>query len=981
MNDARLDEIGHLTSRIIKNVKILPLCICFIMLFPFMPLTTVYGMPSQTQISNPCLFTTAEDYSRSLIIPSKTNSTLPNNVVPAVQNKTAAFVTHLQGDKVLSMEIALNPRNQVQLEKCLGSINDPASPNYLHFLNDTTILPYVPTPGQKLSFETFLTQHGFNVTNSSSPLVLKASAPVSTIESTFGIKINVYQVPVQHKEINYTENIKTILPTFRYSGVFHAADSPPQLPSNIASLVSYIGGLDNYTIVTPLESPCSGPYCPQGIQKGYSFSNMYSSGFNGSGEKVALVDCAGDPNPQTAIDTYDAQYGLAATTLKISYPDGTPSTYDSGWASETMMDVEAVHTVAPGATIDLIYIPCSSGSLVDGIDYVATQHLASIVSNSWSFGCSSGPCSDTQLPSSLVSSTHNKITLDAAQGLTILFASGDSGATPDGTHLGTEFPASDPNVLAVGATDLTLTGCGANTCSGYGSEAGSIISGGGYSGYFAEPTWQTAALGTISGRGVPDVSMLGYNPAFWVYSTNSDKCGSSATATAGWFGCAGTSLATPLWAGYLAIIEQAKGVTSLGNMAPILYGIYKSPAYTSSFHDITSGNNHGYSAGPLWDPVTGLGSPVADSLSAAVTVNGSPCTVVATIPVGSVPYGAAFDPVNDDVYVANQNYSPAAGTVSIIDSNPSHATYNQVVGSPITVGNDPLNLAFDTANGYLYVTNSASNSVSVIDTTTNTLATVSPNPIPLSGTNSPYGITYDSANKDLYVSSGSGPPNAVLVIDGNPSNPTYNKVVATISGFGGPTGIEFDPSNGYVYVTNFITNSVSVIDGSTNTLATGFTNPIQVGTKPMAVAFDHANGYLYVVNSLSNSVSVIDTSTNTLATSFTNPIPVGTYPLSIAFNWLNGDLYVPNSGPGSVSVISGVSNTVVCTVSVGFNPQGVTSDSANGEVFVVNDGSGNVSVISPTSPVPEFGSIIGIISVLSIIGVIMISRKFNIANF
>ena len=212
--------------------------------------------------------------------------------------------------------------------------------------------------------------------------------------------------------------------------------------------------------------------------------------------------------------------------------------------------------------------------------------------------------------------------MDASQGLTILFASGDKGAKPDGTNLGTEFPASDPNVLAVGATNLNLAGCGISACTGYGTESGASISGGGYSGYFPEPFWQADTIGSLSGRGVPDVSMFGDSPGYWVYSSYlddpTDNCHPSTTVTSAWFGCAGTSLSTPLWAGVLAVALQVRGGGSFGNIDPLIYELGASSSYSTIFHDITSGSNNGYSAGPGWDPVTGWGSPIANTLAAAL---------------------------------------------------------------------------------------------------------------------------------------------------------------------------------------------------------------------------------------------------------------------------------------------------------------------------------------------------------------------------
>ena len=554
--------------------------------------------PSQTSPS-PCLTPSPADNSTTQLPPTTTNATLTGNVLPDIKSGRAQYRGTFNQAKLLHTELVLKLRNANQFQKCLDAITDPTSPYYGQFLNATTLESYLPTPGQKVSMIQYLTRHGFNVTSGPSPLVLNVAGSVSVIQRVFGLRLGVYQ-----RNTNSS---------------FYAADSDPTMPQNLAALVNGITGLENYTSIRPSESPCSSPYCPQGIQVGYGLSGLFASGYDGTGQKVAVVDAPGDPNIQGALDTFDLQYGLPATTLTIRYP-GCPnptiscfksSNYDPGWASETAMDVEAVHAVAPGAGIVLLY---DTGGL-SAIDYVASNNLAKVVSNSWDYSCISA-CSDTQLPPFTVSSTDARLSIDAAQGLTILFASGDEGATPDGSSLGTEFPASDPNVLAIGATNLVLAGCGTSTCTGYASETGASISGGGYSGHFAEPSWQTSTIGARGGRAVPDVSMLGLNPGFWVYSTISSGVCSTSGGQAGWFFCAGTSLSTPLWAGFLAVALQVRGGGSFGNIGPKLYGLANSAAYSTAFHDITSGSNNGYSASLGWDAVTGWGSPIANVLAA-----------------------------------------------------------------------------------------------------------------------------------------------------------------------------------------------------------------------------------------------------------------------------------------------------------------------------------------------------------------------------
>jgi pseudomonalisin/xanthomonalisin len=161
-----------------------------------------------------------------------------------------------------------------------------------------------------------------------------------------------------------------------------------------------------------------------------------------------------------------------------------------------------------------------------------------------------------------------------------------------GTVTGDSYPASSPYVIAAGGTTLS-TGTGGAS---YVGETGWSYSGGGPSLYEAMPSWQAGIVpGTM--RGVPDVAF----DADFTSSPNSDVTyilDGSPTQNAG------TSLAAPLFAGAWARLETSAGNT-LGFAGSILYAHGSTPTF---FHDVTSGNNGDYNAGPGWDYVTGFGS-------------------------------------------------------------------------------------------------------------------------------------------------------------------------------------------------------------------------------------------------------------------------------------------------------------------------------------------------------------------------------------
>jgi YVTN family beta-propeller protein len=273
-----------------------------------------------------------------------------------------------------------------------------------------------------------------------------------------------------------------------------------------------------------------------------------------------------------------------------------------------------------------------------------------------------------------------------------------------------------------------------------------------------------------------------------------------------------------------------------------------------------------------------------------------------TIPVLPQPLGIAYDSANGYIYVANNG----SNTVSVIDGNPSDtSTYNTVIASP-GVGRAPYDIAFDSDNGYLYVT--TANGVYVINGANNQVVGA-----PITVAYHPYDVAFDSANREIYVS------------------------CEGLSSSGG-AGI------------------VSVISDSTNQVITA----IQVGSYPSEIAFDSANGYIYVADG-GGTVSVINGATNALATGFTNPINLETNVDGVAFDSANDEIYVTDYFLGAVSVINGTTNHVVGSISVNANnPARDVFDSASGIIYVVNYGSNSVSVIVPTPTVPTGVTITGV---------------------
>jgi subtilase family serine protease len=410
--------------------------------------------------------------------------------------------------------------------------------------------------------------------------------------------------------------------------------------------VQYVG---NSSAQPPTTADCEASYqvaCyePTQIQQAYNLPVLYNRGVNGKGATIVIVDSFGSPTIAADLAVFDQQFGLPAPpSFKIIRPAGPVPAYDGSnsqmfsWAGETSLDVEYAHAIAPGASILLVETPVAETEGVTGFpqiikaeEYVIDHHLGDVISQS--FGAT-----EQTFPSRAAIEALRGAYIDADRHhVTVLASSGDDGATDLElneqtfyTRPVTSWPASDPLVTGVGGTALHLDSNGSQLSPAavwndtYNSSAQSFIvgssgpsplaSGGGKSIFFSRPAYQDPVRNVVGpSRGVPDISMsAACNGAVDVYQSFGGEA-------AGWYPTCGTSEATPLFAGIVALAVQVAH-HPLGLINPALYTM--AAQHLPGLVDVTSGSNtvsftqggrsytvHGFTAGPGYDLASGLGT-------------------------------------------------------------------------------------------------------------------------------------------------------------------------------------------------------------------------------------------------------------------------------------------------------------------------------------------------------------------------------------
>jgi subtilase family serine protease len=438
--------------------------------------------------------------------------------------------------------------------------------------------------------------------------------------------------------------------------------------------------------VNPMAASGVITYTPAQIRAAYGLPQLPATGATlsttqaaalGAGQTIYLIDAMNDPNVAAELATFNQKFGLpsCATTsipatthlplvtasksacqFSVVYSTaggGMTSTvpaYDSGWATEIALDVQWSHATAPLARIILIEAAnASTSGLIGAIELANAMGPGAV---SMSFGTPEG---------NWTSSEDGAFTI---ANMSYLAATGDSGA-------GVGWPAVSTHVLAVGGTTLTYNGSGSR------SETAWADTGGGVSAYVARPAYQSNSvpdMGTQSMRAVADVS-FNANPNTGQYLAVMTP-GSSSTS---WLSAGGTSLATPQWAGIVAIANAQRALASkaaLGAPHAALYGQIASVAgyYSSAFLDVKQGSDGSCatcSAHQGYDELTGLGTPnVASILN---LLNGSTTTSPVTTPPGNGGTSGAPAPVHGLSVTASAMTGHAGhdltGTITISDSS------------------------------------------------------------------------------------------------------------------------------------------------------------------------------------------------------------------------------------------------------------------------------------------------------------------------
>jgi len=589
--------------------------------------------------------------------------TVPDTAIPvlaplAVQR--SVVLGHTDPAKVLHISVSLPYGDEAGLQSFVDAVNDPKSPYYHQYLTPQEVGErYGLSTAAVQRVQSYLQSKGFKIKSvAKNRLTIQADATVTQAEAAFGTKINDYQ---------------SIAPEDAGNSRFFAQAGPIKVPMAIASDVLDVSGLESFTKPKPLSV-----LSPTQTRTLYGLATIYNNGRHGEGRTVGISNWDGFKLSNVA--PFYSQFGLptpaggVGSNITVVTISGGAQNGSAG--GEGDLDIQMVLGQAPLCNFRIY--DGGASDLIGVLSAEVNDNQCDVISESygWSLG------------STTATSAHNLHLSMSAQGITYMAASGDSGTSLEPYS----YPDYDPEVLMVGGTAASVDSSGNRL-----SEVGWNGSGGGWStntvSFNVLPSWQraTGLPTTTNKRLVPDVAFhasgtqTSTQGAYYFYYNGSLNSGSI-----------GTSFASPVFAGGLAVAEQqiiAQGGLPANGAGKQRFGRIQDLLYSQNMRsdvwlDITSGANGNLPSGTAstakagWDFVTGLGVINWNAFVATQVGQSSDFTVSATPSSQTVIAG------NGTTYTANTGVvNGFSGSVSFsVSGLPSGASASFNPAS-VTAGN------------------------------------------------------------------------------------------------------------------------------------------------------------------------------------------------------------------------------------------------------------------------------------------------------
>ncbi|MGA8115794.1 MAG: S53 family peptidase [Actinocatenispora sp.] len=578
---------------------------------------------------------------------------------------------HPAAEQKVTVQVNLKLRDAAAAERLATTVSTPGNRQYGRYLTAAAFNQrFAPTSQQVAQVRQYLAGQGLDVgTVAEGNRWVEAAGTVSQLDTAFG----------------------TTLATYHYKGhTLRAPSRSASVPAAISALVTSVSGLsETAPLRTPFHHRRSDPaqartakasakptpaecsafwdehhqtlpsaygrtefptylcgYTPDQLQSAYGVKSSLAQGQDGNGTTIAIVDAYASPTMKADTNQFSDDNGVPTFTSG-QYTEKVFKPFDmqdecggeDGWNGEEAIDVEAAHSLAPGATIKYVGAKNCDKGLDTALNWIVQHHSADIVSDSWGN-------TGEDIPAGDVAAEHSIFVQAAVEGIGMYFSSGDSGDevtagnTPSAQP---DFPASDPFVTAVGGTSLGVdsangyqfeTGWGTGVASvDYTQDPAAYVdtppgyfwggAGGGTSTLFDQPDYQRGVVpkalsrqyGDHPARVVPDVAALADPYTGMAVGRTID--GEYTVETWG-----GTSLACPLFAGVQAVASTDR-LSAIGFANPLLYSLHKSKAFRdvvpprtpvsvstpSGSALITFDHDSSLATAYRYDNVTGLGSP------------------------------------------------------------------------------------------------------------------------------------------------------------------------------------------------------------------------------------------------------------------------------------------------------------------------------------------------------------------------------------